>query len=416
MNRILEFVEKNRKLLFILVGFFYFTIRLIYWFQTKEDPFSDTADYVRIAVGIIERGDFSHSANFWYSYKPPSMPLILALYFKIRGSYALDFWPFFQTIFNFFALVYLVKQISRILPNPTLSLSILAVFALSTSSVFWSLKPATEYCSETVLIFLCAFVIDAYQRTTVWQYWLLGFFAMGAVLLKPQFMPILLILPCAQFLYRGPWRRNLIKVLLLGAGIFTAWLPWGVRTYQIYGTPILTSTQGPYTFLWDLGKVEYADNEGKIVTTDINELQTQAPQKFRNDFEAMSYANKVAKYWLHGHYLEYIKIIPERVVNTMIDGFEGLTKVPRNELFPPWADWILLDKFLVLIVGGVFGLISILFYQPKLWSLCLMPISFWLMGIAFLGYPRVLDPALPAIYIGNLFLIINAYEFLRRRA
>lgn len=398
-----------------MAGALFFVLRCYYWTITKEEPFSDSADYVRIAKGILEWCNFSHGGDFWYSYKPPTMPLILAFYFKLRGTYALDFWPIFQTSLNFFAVIYLIKQVANAIPGFKLDFPFMAVFALSSSSIFWSLKASTEYCSESFLIFLCAMTIDVFKNRSPWFFLGLGFFAMGAILLKPQFILLILIIPTAIFFYGWTWKNKLIGLFFFGTGLFAAWVPWGIRTYRIYGTPILTSTQGPYSFMWELGRIRSKDKNGNEAETDVYDFQSKAPLRYKNDLEAMLDANIIVKQWIKENALVYIKLIPARLTNTIFDESEALTRVPRKELLPSWINWILLDKVPILVVSGIIGLIAIIFVRPSLWPLAAIPIGFWIMGIAFLSYPRVLDPALPIFYLGNYFFVIFWRSILRRK-
>lgn len=205
----------------------------------------------------------------------------------------------------------------------------------------------------------------------------------------------------------------MISSVLLGA--FLTWLPWGVRTYRLYQAPIFTSTQGPYSFLWELGNIQYTTSMGETAVTDVTKLQATATQYFKNDYEAMMFANSIAKEWLNKNFPMYLELIPFRIWNSIADKSEALTHLPRNELFPAWADWILLNKESFFVVSGLAGLILSLFLAPAFWPLCALPVTQWLMGTAFLSYPRIIDPALPFFYAGNYFLFAFIRDILRRR-
>jgi len=405
----------KEKIYFGLLILLYFIVRISYWVTHDETPFSDIADYVRIGQQVVENWDFAHFHPFWLSYKPPVLPLFLAFYFKLRGSFNLDFWPLFQTVFHFSSLLFLLFEIRRVNKCLLVPGLYLFVFALSKSSVFWSFKPSTEYISEAFILSLSAFTLYTLRKKTVLNFFVLGLLTMTSILLRPQFIPFLGIAIPMAFLIKAKPKEKIKMATAILLGAFLTWLPWGVRTYQLYGTPIFTSTQGPYSFLWELGKVNYTSPMNEIITTDVSELQMTAESRFKNDFEAMTFANSVAKGWLKANFPTYLSLIPFRIWNSISDKSEALTHLPRNDLFPNYADWILLNKDSFFVVSGIFGLILSLYFTPVLWPLFAIPMVQWLMGTAFLSYPRIIDPALPFFYAGNYVFFTFIRDFVRRK-
>lgn len=398
-----------------LMSLAYFVIRVGYWNSTSEIPFSDMDDYIRISKQIVTIWDFSHTLDFWHSYKPPTLPLFLALYYKFRGSFELDFWPLFQTLFNFVALLFLARVLYKNTKNKFFPVLLIFTFSFSTSSVFWSLKPATEYFSETFLIFICAFTIYSFQKRTLLNFFVLGVFSLSAIFLRPQFLPILLVIPIALCFSKASPKKIGLLVFTFFLGSALTWLPWGLRAVRLYGHPIFTSTQGPYSFLWELGDLEIKLESGELLLTNVSKLQIEAPQNFKSDYDAMVYASKISKLWLKQHFDQYLGLLPFRIWNSASDKSEYLTKVPRNELFPRQIDWILLDKSEVFVVSGLLGMLLSLWIWPILWPLALLPISQWALGFCFLSYPRIIDPALPFIYFGNVLLVVGINRLLRRK-
>jgi len=406
---------KTQKVSFLAFSLIYFAIRVTYWITVDETPFSDIADYVRIGQQVADHWDFAHTRPFWLSYKPPTMPLFLAAYFKLRNSFNLDFWPLFQTIFHFCSLLFLLIQLQKLKDGFLISCTCFFVFALSKSSVFWSLKPSTEYLSESFLLFLCAFTIYTENQKKILYFFILGVATMAAILLRPQFIPTLLVISVFPIFLsiKKPEKIKMIFAFLLGG--FLTWAPWGVRTYRIYQHPIFTSTQGPYSFLWELGTIRYIDATGEIKNTDVTQLQEDADKAFRNDYESMQYAKKMSMDWLKNNLVAYLNLIPFRIWNSISDTSEALTQVSRNNLLPKWANWVFIDKSSFLVVTGIIGLVLASLLNPQMWPICLLPISQWLMGVAFLSYPRIIDPALPFIYFGNFVFLILIRNFARRK-
>lgn len=396
--------------IFLLSSLLFWGLRLFYWSHNHEEPFSDIQDYVKIGLSVYQDWDFSYTKPFWLSYKPPVMPLFIALYFLLRGSTTLDLWPFFQTTFVFLSLLWLAYEIKIITKRWSLALLLIFVVALSKGSIFWSLKAATESLTEGFLYLLCAATLATHRKNNF--YVILSLICVGAFLLKPQFLltiALVIILIIYRFYKESIKTQDsysyLMKACLFLLIGFLLWLPWGVRTYKLYGHSVLTSTQGPYSFFWELGQIEYFDEDGLLKQTHVNEIQDKAPRMFKNDYEAMSYWNKITQQWLKKNTKNYLLLIFNRVQNSIADKQEYLSKLDRNRLYNSGLDQMLISKTQFSVAMGLSGLIIFVILWPPLLPLFLFPFSFWIMGCLFLGYARVLDPCLPLFCFGLIAII-----------
>lgn len=402
--------------IFLFSSLLFWGLRLFYWSQNYEKPFSDIADYVRIGMSVYQNWDFTFSPPFWLSYKPPVMPLIIALYFFLRGSFDLDLWPLFQTIIVYLSLLWLVYEVQIVTKRWNFSLFLLLVTALSKGSIFWSFKAATESLSEGFLYLLCAIFLASQRKVSF--YVPLVFICVAAFLLKPQFMMAISLtfilysyLEYKRFLFTSNYFKRMSVFLLIG---FLLWLPWGIRTYQLYGHPVLTSTQGPYSFFWELGNFEYRDENGTVKQTHINEIQREAPKVFINDYEAMVYWNKVAQQWIRNNIKSYFLLINNRIQNSVKDKQEYLSTLDRNQLYNNVLDQILISKTNFNVIMSIIGLVMLVLTWPQLLPLLLFPLSFWIMGCLFLGYARILDPCLPLFSFGLIAFLDRIYSFLNK--
>lgn len=399
--------------IFLLSTVLFWGLRFLYWTENYEEPFSDIADYVRIGTGVYQNWDFSFAPSFWLSYKPPVMPLFIAFYFLLRGSTNLDLWPLFQTMIIYVSLLWLVYEIRTVTKRWSFSLLLLLVVALSKGSIFWSLKASTESLSEGFLYLLGAVFLASQRKRNF--YFPLVLICVGAFLLKPQFI-LAIALACVFHFYNEykqwhftPIYFKRISLFLLSG--FLLWLPWGIRTYNLYGHPVLTSTQGPYSFFWELGNLEYKDENGILKQTHVNEIQSQAPTTFKNDYEAMVYWNKISQQWIKNNIQNYYSMIINRIRTTVKDKQEYLSKLDRNYLFNNAIDRMLISKTDFSVVASLLGLVLLALTWRSLLPLLLFPLSFWIMGCLFLGYARVLDPSLPLFSFGLIAFLDRIYHY-----
>lgn len=408
----------NRRLWILFVGFtiIFWILRLSYWSITNEVPFSDIGDYVRIGQTVASAFDFRFD-DFWASYKPPGVPLFLGLIFKFFGSDDLAWVRIFQTGILFVSALWMGFELYvRKTPYFILVLLGLAI-ALSKPSIFWSYKPSTESLSEAFMYLNIACGLYFFRKSSILSALFFGFCLLMSVLIRPQALLVLPMAGIAILLQKQSPRKIQFKYLALVAiSAFLTWLPWGARNYQKYGHFLFLSTQGPYSFLWELGNVEVKipGIPDRTIVKSVYDLQKEAPLLFKNDFEAMNYASFFMKDWIFNNWKDFPFLIFRRLIQSSTDHAEYLTKVSRIDLFQSDLNKLLIDKSWWGIIFGVLGLIFFSFTLNINWLWVLaIPIAQWFMGILFLGYARILDPSLPIILFGNSYWLYFLYHKIR---
>jgi len=405
------------RLLFLLGCLTFWGIRVYYWSITVEEPFSDMADYVRIAHGILTAFDFGHGA-FWQSYKPPTMPLLLAVDFRFFGLDNMIAWRVTQTAFLFVALLLLCRELVQSTRTPWYAVTLIWIVALSKSSIFWSYKPATESMSEAFLYLAAAATSWAVRRRSAVAFGLVGFVYVVTLLLRPQFLPVLPLLLVGLAVWAWfdgrSWRaksRFAICFLLAAAAV---WAPWLVRGMMLYGNPVPVSTQGPYSFLWELGAVTIREPDGSAEKRDVHQLLAEAPQRFDNDYQAMVHANRFVAQWLRDKGRSYPTLIISRAKRSLVEKEIFLTHVSRSELLPPLFNRFLIDKHATLLIAGVLGLLVMATMVPMgFLPVAAISIAQWLMGAAFMGEARLAEPSLPLFLFGNVVWVVLLFRLAR---
>ncbi|BBL70997.1 hypothetical protein [Methylogaea oryzae] len=379
-------------------------LRIYYWHQIDEPPFSDLEDYVKLGSGVARSFDFSFD-SFWRSYKPPTIPLFHGLVFFLFGDANLDALRYAQGLFVFGSAGFLAREIYIASASKPLAFSFLLIVAVAKSSVFWSYKAGTESLAEGFLYLVLGVSLWAQRAPAVCQaYFALGALSVAAILARPNFVPFLFllsILPLVKAWKSSPssFSKCLSAYIL---AIVLAWSPWITRNYRIYGDFLPLSTQGPYSFIWELGKVAIP-GAGPEEKMDVNEIQAMASHRFKSDLEASRFANQVSALWLREHAKEYPRIVVNRILNQVNDRDVHLTKVSRIELFDGFIP--LLDKNRWNVWSGFLGIAIMALRYPWAIQLLLGVVPTFVFGALFLGYARMLEPILPMVLSGNIMLV-----------
>jgi hypothetical protein len=280
--------------------------------------------------------------------------------------------------------------------------------AITRSSIFWSYKAATESVSEGFAYCLLASALAFARRQSLPAALATGVIAVASSLTRANAAPMIPIM--GLFVVGYTWRhgglsrRMLWIALAYALGVAVTWAPWLVHSYRLYGHPVAFTTQGPYTFLWELGKVKVTLADGTPALHDKNDMQAEAAQRFKTDYDASKYGDEVVRGWLRENWRSYLRLIRPRLLRQISDRGEYLTKLPRDNLFGIHPE-PLLDKSRSAVFMGLGGLVLfVLAYGAWAAPLAILPLVLLSFGALFLGYPRMFDPYLPLSLYG-IFLL-----------
>ncbi len=154
MKKVSAYFLENRAVVCSLVIYtvVFWSLRILYWQNTEEVPFSDMADYIAVADNILNMGAFGHSA-FWQSYKPPTLPLFIAVLKFFWGQESLmTSWHWVVGGITYTAAWLVSREIFRQASSVFLASMFLFAVALSKSSIFWSYKIEYLYYLKNIPI------------------------------------------------------------------------------------------------------------------------------------------------------------------------------------------------------------------------------------------------------------------------
>jgi hypothetical protein len=384
----------------------FWIMRIHYWRVTSEEPFSDMADYLAIADGFRCCWSLSQS-DFWQTYAKPTLPAIAGLLFSVTGGISLDAWRIALALATFLSVLWLARELYLASRCHLYSIALIGCVAVAKSSIFWSLKFATEGLGEAFIYLVCAALLCTHRtKDSVWPSFILGMASALALLNRPNLVLVMPLIFSASTVKFSGMRRMLSFRLRnfcgLALGCSCVILPLAIRTYSLYGTVTLSPTQGPYSFLWELGAVPVTLPSGEQTTRTAQQLQEEAPRLFANDLEASSYAKGIVRTWIVRNWNDlYPKLIRNRFFSTIQQRDIALSRVPRTQLFPGSLERVLIDKSPLLFALGSIGLILLaLRLRGAIHILPATALLPWGFGILFMGDPRMLEPSIPLILFG----------------
>jgi len=396
----------------LLVG-----VRLIYWGSVNEIPFSDMADYIRWGQSFAV-GDWMLEGQFWGGYKPPGVPLLYAGMFFLSGGFDLDHLRWMQLLIFVLCLAFLSWQLVRDSGSLLTGMLLILVVAFTKSSVFWSYKLGTETLSESMLYLSLGVVMWVSREScNAYRYIVLALVTTFATFVRPNSLPligVLLLFPLISA-FRLEKMRALRCLVTYILSVVFFWGPWVVRNYEYCGQFVPLSTQGPYTFLWELGDVNLTDSVGRKVSVHVNQLQAEAPKKFANDCQASQHAMVLVKYWIQENIKNYPELVIRRLGRFVTERQIDLTSISRTQLHP-LLDVLLFDKGEGQIVFATVIALALSFFYTWVRIISISLAASLIFSALFLGDARMFEPYIPLFLFVGLAPIIPLWQWIQRRS
>ena len=419
----------------------FWLLRVGYWNTHTEEPFSDLLGYVMTADNI--------AGKFYFGVEParpvyytPITPLAIAIAKLISPENYLWWFRYLMQLLTFAGAVALVRELALMTRSRWLGLAFLFVLAISRSSIFWSLKPATETVCEALLYLSAALALATARKRSLGLALLCGVVCLALGLNRPNFIVGAMIVSLAFIIRedremkrpesvglrkRSWWKvnpafkldyRGLALMVVFLIGFFGSWSIWIGRNLINYGMFIPTSSSGLITAHWDYGggpirigrytALKLADGS-EYKEFGINKLIIAA-DSIPGEKERVAWLGLLTKAWYAENLVDLPRVILWRLKHYITTrGASGLTKVSREEIFEAqtrgynnsfgsaaWLNLILLDKTPTVCLLGLLGLVIIMWTAPTaspiFLGLALMP---WLSGALVLGYERTVESLIP---------------------
>lgn len=220
-----------------------FVLRLAWALVVPVEPVSDSHAYHVFATNIAQHGVYGWTPDNPGAYWPVGTSAIIAGLYMVFGQ---SFTP--VVVFNIVISVAVIAQVfvlARAWFGTATALAAAAVIALWPSLIMY----VTILASEVIFIFLVLAGLMAYRYS--WQRRWVGILLAGLAWTAAAYVrPVALLLPVVFGLVavlRGAAPGGVVvRVIATGAIMALLIAPWTWRNYQVFGEPVLISTNfGP---------------------------------------------------------------------------------------------------------------------------------------------------------------------------
>lgn len=385
--------------------------RLVYWNTVAEAPFSDMLGYICVAREILLHFSFGCDEATYAQWTPVTPTFMAVAYLLGRDHFYIVYKVLIQSI-CFAGTALLAFELALLTGRKWLGVALLFVVALSRPSIFWSLKLSTESLSEALLICSAALVLRCIRVRSIPLALFAGMVCMILALNRPQYFPGAVLVACCLAAF-AIFRRDRVRGMQAAVfilGVVVAWSPWLVRNYRHLGGPVLFSTSGYYTVIWEhaAGPVrpgaytELKLEDGTVLSEFNLEKIDAILHGLPNDYERQVFLRKAAMAWYKANLWDLPPLLVARFQNFISrNGASALTVVSRETLFGqtplelPVAllNIFLLDKSSVVWILA-FGGALLLTVRTGLAGTALL--ALWLTPWPFLtiliGYERMVEP------------------------
>jgi hypothetical protein len=410
----------------VQISLLFWLSRIAYWNTTAEFPFSDMADFERVARAILREWSFQMDA-FWMTYKPPILPLFRAAAIFLFGE-SLQAWRISVGLMTFAALGWFICELARLRSGRWFAIGVFFIISISKSSLFWSLKMSTEGLAEMFIYLSFAACLFCLRKPSPRVLFLCGAILMTSALHRPNSVPLMPSFLGVFLILR--WLRK-PSPAAVGSAVNTAsipmllcsfclaltlvWSPWLIRSYRLYGAIVPFNTSGSLSFAYGLETVRIVQEDGSEFSTSYDQIMASATSRYKNDYEVYKATGSLVSTWISQNRAKIPAMILQRAQQDVLDRDVQLTRVSRQRLLPDPYNMLLLDKSPALVAIGLLGLFAL----PLLggWILAFVPLSifgYWLSSLLCMANPRLLEPILPLILSGNLVWPFLVWRVLAR--
>ena len=236
-------------------------LRLVLLAFTRDTPLVvwDEGDYVRLAQGILHRGEFAFEPGKPTSMRPPLYPAFVAGVFAVAGDGNLQAVRLAQAILSLL-LVATVHAVGRRLYNERTALWAAGFVAFYPSLILANYLVLTEVLFTLWLVLTClAFVRLSETGGGAWA--LATGVALGlAALTRSVLWPFpVVIVPLTVWAARGTTTRRLALGALVAFGYLVVVMPWAVRNTLLQGVVTAVDTMGGMNLR--VGNYEYTPDD-----------------------------------------------------------------------------------------------------------------------------------------------------------
>ena len=406
----IQWLEKHKTILFILILLFALTIRIGLIANVTEPIDRDAKEYFEIAQNIVTGNGFSINGIDPTTRRSPGYPAALACVMAVFGSDPQTLY-IFQAMINVLTIFLIFLSLKYIEIKSPLQLFVVLLFSLNTSFIYINVLYAeilTMFFIALILFFSVHPILQTYQSI---QSILIGIIIGILIYLRPSFLYLPFFLMICIAIIKIINRHFPIRQYLLIIGITMLMIaPWTTRNYVVFQRfiPLVSAGGGE---LWG-ANFEIADHFVWNSVSDIQKyedqrtanhaLQNQLIDKYRREYainnpeELNRYLHRQGTAIILQHPFRYAVLCLNRFLIFWFSPPIGATTLKS---ISPILFWIvLIFKYLmtILAITGLWQLSKHHFEQFCLIILLVVYLTF--LHSAVHSIQRYFLPLIPIIY------------------
>ena len=398
-------------------------IRAILFCLTCHQPLNivDEQHYNRLAMSIIQRGEFAHFPGHPTASRPPLYPFFLAVLYKIGGLECWNIVRVVQVIISLLSGMVFHMLALDLFKEKKVAFWSAAIFLFYPSLIFFNYLILTE----TLFIFLFLssifLLVKGLKDCKNWMVFLGGILLGASSLTRSISYPLTIVL-FIFFVFFAIKEKNtkmVVHAVALVVGVVVAIVPWAYRNYKIFHAFVPIDTTGGRNFY--MGNYEHTplhrawaavDNPPEIAWYRGHEKELRG----LNEAEKQKWAIKKAKEFILDHPgLTLLRSVIKaanfwQLERTIIAGmskghFPGL-KGPIKEALIATS---ILAAYVFVAILGFSGVFLKLWHDPKWTDFLILVILLYFTGIHALvfGHSRYHLPLIPFLCGYAAWFVIN---------
>ncbi len=227
----------------------------------------DSINYDAMVIQLLEKGIYAYKDTSPNAYVTPGYPLFMAAVYWLVDYQQNDPLPWVRYIQIVLSLlsIGLIYWITRILSNKVAGVMAAFIAAIYPPFVWANGAILTEVL--TIFLLLCYLLVQIYtfRHKTVWLALASGLLLGLTVLVRPEFIPLLVMNYLFYWFWKREDRKKIIKLFAVtSVGLVLVLMPWWIRNIVSLDKLVLTATQeNPFS----AGTYPYKNYDDGLVDT-----------------------------------------------------------------------------------------------------------------------------------------------------
>lgn len=359
----------------------------------------DSIQYDAMVRQLLEKGIYAYKDSNPNAHVTPGYPLFMAAIYKLVSYQLNDPLPWIRYIQVLLSLltIWMIYRITRQLSNEAGGLAAAFLAAVYPPFVWANGAILTEVLGIFLMLGYLWAQLHTFRSSTVLSALISGVLLGLTVLVRPEFLPLLVV----SYLFYWGWKRNTREILKLfmisSLGLVLVLTPWWIRNIVTLDKWVITATQ---TNPFKAGTYPYKNyKDGLIDETGKSEMEV-AVERLKKGFSTQPLL--FIKWYTVGK-LQYIYQSP----------YYGGGHKPFYKVIP----WIHPNTFhrILICLGGIASIAFLVRWRQMAGLLAITVLTMTLIRLGFIPEYRYNVMFMPLIFMMTCIIGVKMWQWLAAR-